>query len=198
MEPKQYKNIIFDLGNVLLEWNPERFLKELELPLHFMEIFHSLLWATHDGGLLTREELIAKLPSQYDKEVFAFCVERIAPFLLPIPEMIETMHEVRRKGYKVYILSNMPHELHHELKLLHDFFKYFDGQVYSYEVKAIKPQPEIYQALINTYKLKEHESIFIDDLETNIRAAKELGIEGIVCKNPAQVRSELQLLKIID
>ena len=163
-----------------------------------MEVFHSLLWATHDGGLLTREELIAKLPSHYDKEVFAFCVERIASFLLPIPEMIETMHEVRRKGYKVYILSNMPQELHHELRELHDFFKYFDGQVYSYEVKAIKPQPQIYQALINNYKLKEHESIFIDDLETNIRAAKELGIEGIVCKNPAQVRSELQFLKIID
>ena len=198
MEPKQYKNIIFDLGNVLLEWNPHRFLKHMDLPLHFMDVFQSLLWATHDGGLLTREELIAKLPTQYDKEVFAYCLERIAPSLTPITEMIETLHEVRRKGYKVYILSNMPQELHHELKQLHDFFQYFDGQVYSYEVKAIKPQPQIYQALMNTYKLKGDESIFIDDLEMNIQAAKELGIGGIVCKNPAQVRSELQLLKIID
>ncbi len=196
--PKQYKNIIFDLGNVLLEWNPRSFLTKLELPLHFMEVFHSLLWATHDGGLLSREEVIAKLPEQYDKEVFAYCVNRIAPFLTPIAEMIETLHEVRRRGYKVYILSNMPKELHQELILLHDFFKYFDGEVYSYQVKAIKPQPQIYQVLLQNYKLEAHESIFIDDLEGNIRAAKELGIEGIVCKNPAQVRAELQLLKIID
>ena len=196
MEPK-YKNIIFDLGNVLLEWNPQRFLKELELPLHFMDVFHSLLWATHDGGLLTRAEVVAKLPSHYDKEAFADCVGRIAPFLIPIPKMIETVHEVRLKGYKVYILSNMPKELHEELKELHDFFEVFDGQVYSYEVKAVKPQPQIYQALLNNYQLKSHESVFIDDLEMNIRAAKELGIEGIVCKNPAQVRSELKLLKII-
>jgi putative hydrolase of the HAD superfamily len=194
---KQYKNIIFDLGNVLLEWNPQRFLKELELPSHFMDVFHSLLWATHDGGLLSRAELVEKLPPQYDKEVFASCVNRIAPFLTPISEMIETLHEVRRNGYKTYILSNMPKEMHEELRELHDFFEHFDGQVYSYEVKAIKPQPQIYQALINNYGLKEHESVFIDDLEMNIRAAKDLGIEGIVCKNPAQVRSELKLLKII-
>jgi HAD superfamily hydrolase (TIGR01509 family) len=194
---KLYKNIIFDLGNVLLEWNPQRFLKELELPSHFMDVFHSLLWATHDGGLLTRAELVEKLPSHYDKEVFASCVNRIAPFLTPISEMVETLHEVRRNGYKTYILSNMPKEMHEELRELHDFFKYFDGQVYSYEVKAIKPQPQIYQALINNYSLKENESVFIDDLEMNIRAAKDLGIEGIVCKNPAQVRSELKLLKIL-
>jgi glucose-1-phosphatase len=193
---KKYKNIIFDLGNVLLEWNPQRFLKELELPTHFKEIFQSLLWATHDGGLLTREELIAKLPGHYDKEIFASCLEKIASFLTPIPEMIEMLHEVR-KDYRVYILSNMPKELHHELKQLHDFFNYFDGQVYSYEVKAIKPQPQIYQALLSSYQLKSHESVFIDDLEGNVRAAKELGIEGIVCKNPAQVRAELQLLSII-
>ncbi len=194
---KQYKNIIFDLGNVLLEWNPKKFLQELELPSHFMDVFHSLLWATHDGGLLTRAEVVEKLPSHYDKELFASCVNKIAPFLTPIPEMIETVHEVRRKGYKTYILSNMPQEMHEELRRLHDFFDHFDGQVYSYEVKAIKPQPQIYQALINNYHLKEHESFFIDDYEMNIRAAKDLGIEGVVCKNPAQVRSELKLLKIL-
>jgi HAD superfamily hydrolase (TIGR01509 family) len=196
MESK-YKNIIFDLGNVILEWNPQRFLLELDLPLNFMDVFHSPLWATHDGGLLTRAELIEKLPSHYDKKVFADCVSRIAPCLTPIPEMIDILHEVRGKGYKVYILSNMPKEMHEELRELHDFFEFFDGQVYSYEVKAIKPQPQIYQALLNTYQLKGHESVFIDDLEMNVRAAKELGIEGIICKNPAQVRSELKLLQII-
>ena len=195
---KQYKNIIFDVGNVLLEWNPKGFLEELKLPDHFLEVFSSLLWATHDGGLLSRQELVAKLPSQYDKEAFAHCIDRIAPFLNPIQEMHEILHEVRRKGYKVYILSNMPQELHEELKELHDFFHHFDGQVYSYEVKAIKPQPQIYQVLLSNYQLNAHESIFIDDLEINIRAAKDLGIEGILCQTPAQVRTELFIRKIVD
>jgi putative hydrolase of the HAD superfamily len=185
------KNVIFDLGGVLLEWNPTEFLRRMELPSHFIEIFDSLLWATHDGGWLTREEMIAKLPLQYDKKVFADCVEHLAPQLLPIQEMIELFHEVRRQGYRVYILSNMPEELHQELVKLHDFFKYPQGQVYSYIVKAIKPQPQIYQVLLQTYQLKGSESVFIDDREDNIRVAKSLGIEGIVCKNPKQVRSEL-------
>jgi HAD superfamily hydrolase (TIGR01509 family) len=193
-----YKNIIFDLGNVLLEWNPRGFLEQMQLPMHFLEVFNSLLWATHDGGLLSREEVVAKLPSQYDKEVFAYCIDRIAPFLAVIPEMVEILHEVRRRGYKVYILSNMPKEMHQELREMHDFFNYFDGQLYSYEVGAIKPQPQIYEMLLKNYKLKAPESLFIDDREENIRAAKELGIEGIVCRSPSQVRSELQLIKVID
>lgn len=198
MASASYKNIIFDLGNVLLEWNPQGFLEQMQLPMHFLEVFNSLLWATHDGGLLSREEVVAKLPAQYDREVFAYCIDRIAPFLVVIPEMVEILHEVRRKGYKVYILSNMPKEMHQELLQLHDFFKYFDGQLYSYEVGAIKPQPQIYEILLKNYKLKGQESLFIDDREENVRAAKELGIEGIVCRSPSQVRSELQVYKIID
>jgi putative hydrolase of the HAD superfamily len=193
----EYKNIIFDVGNVLIEWNTTRLLQKLEAPLHFKEVFNSLLWATHDGGLLSREEIVAKLPAQYDKEVFARCVKQLAPFLYPIPEMIELFHEVRRKGYKVYILSNMPKELHEELVQIHEWFKYPDGQIYSYQIGAIKPQPQIYEALLSTYKITGSESVFIDDLEDNIRAAKKFGIDGIICENPAQVRSELQARLII-
>lgn len=187
----QFKNVIFDLGGVLLEWNPADFLKRMNLPSHLIEVFESLLWATHDGGWLSREEVIAKLPEQYDKTVFAYCVKHLAPQLRPIDEMIELFHDVRRKGYRVYILSNMPEEMHQELVALHDFFKYSDGQVYSYAVKAIKPQPQIYRALLDTYQLRGPESIFIDDREDNIRVAESFGIQGIVCKSPSQVREEI-------
>ena len=88
--------------------------------------------------------------------------------------------------------------MHQELRVMHDFFQYFDGEVYSYEVQAIKPQPQIYQVLLNNYQLRAHESLFIDDLEINVRAAKDLGIDGIVCKNPSQVRQELLIRKIIN
>jgi putative hydrolase of the HAD superfamily len=92
----------------------------------------------------------------------------------------------------------MPKEMHLELKELHDFFQCFDGQVYSYQVNAIKPQPQIYQTLLTNYKLQANESVFIDDLEMNVVAAQQLGIDGIICKNPSQVKAELQLRKIVD
>ncbi len=186
-----YKNIIFDLGGVLLDWNPVGFLKELGFPSHFVEVFNSLLWATHDGGLLTRQEVVEKLPSQYDKALFADCIARIAPCLRPVKEMIEIFHHVREKGYGVYILSNMPKEMHEELVQLHDFFQLPTGQIYSYAVKAIKPQPQIYEALQAKYQLNGAESIFIDDREENVLAASKFGIDGIVHQNPAQTRLEL-------
>lgn len=190
------KNIIFDIGGVLLEWNPSKFLKKLELPSHFTEVFDSLLWAMHDGGLLSREELIEKLPGHVDKDVFKHCAERIAQELEPIPEMIDLLHSLRRQGYKVFILSNMPEEMHQELLELHDFFDHPAGQVYSYEVKAIKPQPQIYQALLTKYKLLPEESVFIDDRLDNVLAAERLKIKAIQCTSPEQVRNELQNLLV--
>ena len=185
------KNVIFDVGGVLLEWNPHKFLKQFDLPTHFNDVFQSLLWAMHDGGLLSREELIHKLPSHIEKEVFSHCIKKIAGHLEPISEMIDLFHTLRRQGYKVYILSNMPEEMHQELAALHDFFKAAEGEVFSYQVKAIKPQPQIYEALLEQYKLYPEETVFIDDRIDNIVAADRLKIKTIHCQSPAQVKSAL-------
>lgn len=186
------KNVIFDVGGVLLEWNPSKFLENLNLPQSFAEVFESLLWATHDGGLLSREDVINKLPSHLDKEIFSYCVANLAKQLQPISEMIDLFHTLRRLGYKVFILSNMPYELHQELAQLHDFFKHPEGEIFSYQVKAVKPQPQIYQALLQKYKLYPEETVFIDDRLDNIIAAKSLKIHGIQCLSPQQVRQDLE------
>jgi putative hydrolase of the HAD superfamily len=191
------KNIIFDVGGVLLEWNPPKFLKQLGLPSQLAEVFESLLWAMHDGGLLSRQELIAKLPAHVDRDVFTYCAGKIAGQLQPIPEMIDLFHELRRQGYKIYILSNMPEEMHLELAQLHDFFAHPDGQLFSYQVKAIKPQPQIYEALLQRYKLHPEESIFIDDRLDNVVAAQRLKIEAIRCESPSQVRGHLAAFGLI-
>ncbi len=190
------KNIIFDIGGVLLEWNPSKFLQKLELPTHFKEVFDSLLWAMHDGGLLTREELLEKLPKSVDREVFSHCVRKIARELTPIPEMIDLFHALRRQGYKIYILSNMPEEMHLELVQLHDFFAHPEGQIFSYQVKAIKPQSQIYEALLNQYKLFPEESVFIDDRLDNVQAAERLKIKAIQCLSPSQVKEALAAIGV--
>lgn len=197
MESKTYKNIIFDLGGVLIEWEPVRHLTQLAQPIHFVEVFSSLLWASHDGGILSRKEVIDKLPSQYDRVAFEYFVNNISSFLRPIPDMVRLLHELKEKQYKIYILSNMPKENHEEFRDVHTFLGYTDGAVYSYEVGAVKPQPFIYHTLLNKYQLAAHESIFIDDREENIDAGIQLGIDGIVCKSPTQVRSELKQRQII-
>jgi HAD superfamily hydrolase (TIGR01509 family) len=196
LKERVVKNVIFDVGGVLLEWNPRRFLERMELPSHFTEVFESLLWAMHDGGLLSREELLEKLPAQVEREVFAHCIQNIARQLKPIPEMIELFHGLRRRGYKVYILSNMPEEMHAELIQLHDFFSYPEGQIFSYQVKAIKPQPQIYEALLKRYKLYPEESVFIDDRWDNLVAAERLKIRIVQCQSPPQVLADLKKMGV--
>jgi len=111
--------------------------------------------------------------------------------LSPIQEMIELFHEVKAKGCKAFILSNMPQEMYQELSAAHEFLSQADGHVISYEAKAVKPMPQIYRILLERYALKPEECLFIDDLEDNILAAKRCGISGIVCRSPQQVRKEM-------
>jgi putative hydrolase of the HAD superfamily len=199
---KRYKNIIFDLGGVMIEWSPEKFLQEAfsdqeRVPTEFVEVFNSLLWATHDGGWFTREEVFAKLPEQYDRALFSSLVYRLAGYLHPVQPMIDLFFDLKAKGYKVYLLSNMPKEMYGDLVQMHDFFAHADGQLLSFEVGAIKPMPQIYQALLNKYQLEAKECLFIDDREDNVYAGKKAGIEGVVCKDPAYVIQQLQTLRIL-
>lgn len=191
-----YRNVVFDLGGVLLQWDLDDILSKLQAPSNFTEVLDSLLWAAHDGGLISRWELIEKLPEKYNKEKFFCFIQSIAPNLNPIPEMVELFQQVRSAGYKVYLLSNWPKEMHEEIADRYDFLSHFEGSLYSYEAKAIKPQLQIYQMLCDRYRLQPRESIFIDDRADNITAAKVFGMEGILFQNPRQVREELSLRKI--
>jgi FMN phosphatase YigB (HAD superfamily) len=192
----RYKNIIFDVGGVLLEWNPEELLKKFNFPFCFMEVFDSLLWTAYDGGLLSQKELLNKLPQKYDKKLFASCITQTTLYIQPITAMLDIFFKVQKIGYKVYILSNMAQDAHKKIIASCDFLNSSEGQVYSYLVKAVKPQPQIYETLLIQYQLNAQESIFIDDKEENIIAAKKLGIDGITYKNPIQVQQELIKRKI--
>lgn len=197
-----HKNIIFDLGGVMFEWAPEKFLEQAfsnhdRIPTELAPIFNSLLWAAHDGGWFSREEVFAKLPYKYDRALFAKLVYDLPSLMPPIQSMIDLFFELKAQGHKVYILSNMPREMYLELNDLHDFFKHADGLLFSFEVGSIKPMPQIYQELLSRYQLDPKECLFIDDREDNVHAGKKLGIAGIVCKNPAQVRQELKSLNIL-
>lgn len=188
-----FKNIIFDIGNVLLEFSPKEYLKskikEDKVEEVFKEIFQSEEWDMLDRGTISEEEAIKVISnrSNGNAELIKLAFENWYDILNPIEKTIEILKNLKKAGYKVYYLSNFHLIAFEHVTSKHDFFNVFDGGVVSYEEKYIKPEVEIYNKIIDKYSLKTNESIFIDDLEANINKAKEAGIETILFKSPEEL-----------
>lgn len=188
-----FKNIIFDIGNVLLEFNPKEYLKskieESKVEEVHKEIFQSEEWAMLDRGTISEEDAIKVITSRSNgnEERIKLAFENWYDILNPIDKTIEILKNLKKAGYKVYYLSNFHLIAFEHVTSKHDFFNVFDGGVVSYEEKYIKPEVEIYNKIIEKYKLNTNESIFIDDLEENINKAKEVGIETILFKSPEKL-----------
>jgi len=114
--------------------------------------------------------------------------------LILMPETLPLMDELRAQGYPLFCLSNMPVEHYQHLTKIYDFWDKFAGIVISGQAKMVKPEPEIYQYLLNTYQLEPSTCIFIDDSPPNIEAAQSLGINGIVFTDVQSCRQELRTM----
>lgn len=179
------KNIIFDLGGVVVEWNGEQVIKTFkgnpEIILYIKEngLFRGY-WTAFDKGLLDRQQLVEKISlltgcSPEDCNEF---VEHVKYSLVSIPETETLIKELSDRGYKLYCLSNMSLDFYDYLKP-REVFKYFDGQIISAIERMIKPDREIYDLILHRHHLKPEESLFIDDLEGNVKAAQAVGINTV-------------------
>lgn len=179
------KNIVFDLGGVVIDWAPRRILNEYpgdkELPAAlFQRDFFENYWSEFDRGILTEERLVDEMVSYAGKsreECFSF-VKFVKHSLVDIPQTVELIKTLSAEGYGLYCLSNMSVEFYEYLKV-RDVFNYFDGQIISAHEHLIKPEEGIYRLLLDRYGLKPEDCLFIDDLEPNIRAAAALGIHTV-------------------
>ncbi len=194
------KNIIFDMGNVLLQFRPwvaldTFFTTQEDKDIINRELFMAPEWIMGDEGSITNEEryerVCPRIPERLHRQ-FKECIEGWDSCLIPVPGADEFCQEVRQKGYRLYILSNACNRFRH-------FFprefeeSYFDGIVVSSEVKLIKPNPQIYQYICRTYNLIPQECLFIDDREENVEGALSMGMKGIVFKGDWQeVRNRLE------
>lgn len=198
---QKIKNVIFDLGNVLLKYNPEDYLstlfsgEELVNRLHRV-VFTSPEWFMLDRGVITQEQAVKRLVMQYpdlDQEIPLVFADWFS-MLRPISSSVEVLRNLKRSGYKLYALSNFHHAAFEYVSKKYDWFNLFDGKVISYEHQALKPEPAIYQILLGSYHLIPEQCVFIDDSLANLAAASEFGIRGIHYQNSEQFKLELNYI----
>ena len=186
-----YKNIIFDLGGVMVDFDPKTYLVDrfcnAEVEEQVSQLtFESEEWKLLDAGLITRSEANLRMLARAKEYGRAFEVQGVLDdwlhILRPRHRMEELVRRLKSHGYCVYYLSNIPQDV---LDLLRDrgVLDGFDGGVASCEVHINKPDPKIYKALLDKYSLKAAECVFIDDRLENVQAAFALGFAGIQMKD---------------
>lgn len=195
------KNVVFDIGNVLIKFRPLEFLKgkykdkKLVQELYKL-IFKSDEWIMLDRGTITEEDaednFCKRSPQNqaYIKEV----IRDWHAMHVPIEGTVEILKMLKKSGYRIYLLSNYHKKAFKIVQERFEFLKRVDGKIISSEVKLLKPEEEIYNLLLKTYNLKPKETIFIDDTLVNIQMARELDINGICFKNSGALYKELNPL----
>ena len=179
------KNIIFDLGNVLLSWKPGEFFEKSgydneTINLIMNSVFKSSEWQRLDNGDLTTAEAIDQIAvrSSLKKEYISSLFNLRTKIIYPLTGNIKVLPELKKRGFKLYFLSNFPLDFFEEVKKEYEFFRYFDGGIISAEVNHSKPDIMIYKILLDKYSLQPEECFYIDDMEINVRAARAAGIES--------------------
>lgn len=186
---KNIHTIIFDLGGVLIDWNPRYLYHEVfKGDIQKMEWFLSNIcdsdWnENQDAGYplsKATEDLTSKFP-EHEKEIKMFYGEWEKMLKGPIPETVDILQKLReKKQYKIVALTNWSAETFHIALKRFDFLSWFEGIVVSGEEKTRKPFKEIYEITLNRFNIDNPSgSIFIDDNLRNIKAAQELDINGI-------------------
>lgn len=194
------KNIIFDMGNVLIRYEPEYFIDRLGIEsnsdrrLLLNSIFRSPDWPLLDRGELSEDELETRVRERLPERLHDYAHQLIFEWdvpIEPVPGMADFIADCKRAGTGVYLLSNASLRQREYWNRIPGH-EHFDGRVVSAEVRCVKPMPEIYRYLVDTYKLDAQECLFVDDVWENINAAEQVGIRGFLFTgNVETLRSEV-------
>jgi 2-haloacid dehalogenase len=198
------KAVVFDLGNVLIDWNP-RYLYSKIFPTEtevewFLENICDDEWnAKHDAGqpFSTGIAELSNLHPQFSAQISNWYGRWEEMLGGPLDDTVEILAELKKKQVPLFILSNWSAETYPIAEAIYDFLHWFDGKIISGEIGKIKPDPDIYKLLIETYDLTPDNTVFIDDKLANVKAAEDSGIHGIHFHNAALLRNDLAKLKLL-
>ena len=197
--------IIFDLGNVLIDWNPDyvfdKLIEDKERKKYFFENVCTMEWnEMQDAGRSVKEateELCLKHPEwkEYIEAYYGKWKDMLGGAIEGTVEIFKQLKESGR--YKIYALTNWSAELFPYALETYEFLHWFDGRVVSGEEKMRKPNPDFYQVLLDRFNVQPGEALFIDDNYRNIKAAEELGIKSIHFTSPSELRKGLNNLGLL-
>lgn len=202
----EIKTIIFDLGGVLVDWNPRYvfhdnyFESPEKLDYFFSHICTSDWNEEQDAGrsIVEATQLLVEKYPEWESAIRDFYGQWTTMLRGPIDGTVDVFRELKDKGkHKIYALTNWQSGLFEIALVRYNFLHWFDGRVVSGDEKTRKPYHEFYQRLLDRYNVDPAEAIFIDDNLRNVKAAEELGIRSIHFVSPDDLRTQLNKLGVL-
>ncbi len=202
----EINTIIFDLGGVLIDWNPryvfdEKYFDSEEKREYFFKNICTSDWnEEQDAGrsIVEATEILIKQFPEWESSIRDYYGRWTDMLKAPIPETVELFHQLKKsKKYKIYALTNWQAGLFDIALVRYNFLHWFDGRVVSGEEKTRKPFPEFYQRLLDRYDVNPREAVFIDDNLRNVKAAEEMGINSIHFKSPDKLKERLKEFNLL-
>lgn len=195
------KSIIFDIGMVLADYNWSGYLRSFSYSKETYEavanaVFLSPTWVECDRGVLSDQELLSGFihnAPEYEKEIMEV-YDTVGRCIKQYDYTIPWIQDLKSKGLGIYALSNYGERMFAQTGKELNFLKYMDGALISYQDHLIKPDPRIYQTLLNRYNLIPQETVFFDDNEDNVKGASDLGINAFLFHNYQEANEQLQAL----
>ena len=192
------KNILFDFGGVLLDWNPhylyDPYFGDVDKAEWFLTHICTYEWnAQHDNGRPVAEgteELIAQYP-KWEKEIRLYYDDFMKMMGGQIPGMEELVKELKAKGFRVFGLSNWSVETFALVRPVYPVLDLMEDMIISGRERVMKPDHRIFELALQRFGIKASESAFIDDNPNNVQAANEVGIRGILFQSREQLVKEL-------
>ena len=194
---------MFDLGGVVVRWEPDAIIAGVFSDAQVQRkvktaLFEHPDWLELDRGTLGRDEAIARAAQRSGISLADMqqLMHAVPPSLTVFPETVRLMRRLKAKGYPLYCLSNMHFASIEHLEQNENFWDVFEGRVISCRLKLCKPEPGIYQHLLDAFGLRARDTIFIDDVQKNLDAAAKLGIQTIRFEDARQCERELARLGV--
>lgn len=197
--------VVFDLGGVLIDWDPRHLYRQLfdnaaEMEAFLADVATPAWNAEQDAGRPWADAVAALVAAHPRQRALIEAFHERWPETLAgeIPGAVDVLAELRQAGVRLYALSNWSAETFPVARSRFPFLEWFDGVVISGDVGSIKPDARIFEHLMRRYSIVPHQAVFVDDAAANVQAAAALGFSAIHFRDAASLRRDLQALGLLD